>query len=96
MNRVMMKILINYVKQRDWMGDFIPNLEEIMYIFELLIKDIQYDKAITFLQMVKQLTNFRQLKEAETYEEKGKQSIKSVLCHVRNPIKLAVHLIYLV
>jgi len=28
------------------MGDFIPNLEEILYIFELLIQDILYDKAI--------------------------------------------------
>lgn len=58
MNRLMMRILINYVKQRDWMGDFIPNLEEILYIFELLIKDILYDKAIQFLEMVIQLLNF--------------------------------------
>jgi len=34
------------------MGDFIPNLEEILYIFEILIKDILYDKAIQFLEMV--------------------------------------------
>ena len=52
MNRVMMRTLINYVKQRDWMGDFIPNLEEILYIFELLIKDIMYEKAIQFLEML--------------------------------------------
>lgn len=72
MNRLMMRILINYVKQRDWMGDFIPNLEEILYIFELLIKDILYDKAIQFLEMVIQLLNFQALKEAENYEEKAK------------------------
>lgn len=34
------------------MGDFIPNLEEILYIFELLIKDIMYEKAIQFLEML--------------------------------------------
>lgn len=52
MNWLMMKILIQYVNYRDWMGDFIPNIEEILYIFELLIHDILYDKAIQFLDMI--------------------------------------------
>ena len=34
------------------MGDFIPNLEEIFYIFELLIEDIFYEWAIPFLDMI--------------------------------------------
>jgi len=34
------------------MGDFIPNIEEILFIFELLIHDILYDKAVLFLEMI--------------------------------------------
>ena len=55
-----------------------------------------YDRAIIFLEMIKNLINLDELLDAENYEEKAKQSVKSIILHVRNPIKVIVHLIYIV
>ena len=46
--------------------------------------------------MIKNLINLDELLDAENYEEKAKQSVKSIILHVRNPIKVIVHLIYIV
>lgn len=46
--------------------------------------------------MIKTLINLDELLDAENYEEKAKQSVKSIILHVRNPIKIIVHLIFLI
>jgi hypothetical protein len=67
-----------------------------LHIFELFIEEIPYDKAISFLELLRVLINLDELLEAENYEEKARQSIKSIILHVRNPIKVIVHMIMLV
>jgi len=61
------------------MGHFISHIEEILFIFELFIEDILYDKAILFLELLSWLINLNELLEAENYEEKAKQSLKSII-----------------